>query len=259
MEPFDKDLLLKGAEALGVALDAERLRLFEVFCEMLCEWNSKINLTSLKSREDIIIKHFIDSLTVFPIIQKCLETGPEGRSGDIVPIIDVGSGAGFPSIPLKLAAGGFGLPWRFTAVDSTGKKVNFIKEASSALGFAGSEFEPVHSRAEDLAADRSYREKYRIAIARAVAPLPVLIEYCLPFVSLEGFFIAMKGTRETARQEVDGSKKALSELGGEIHDVTDLILPFTDNARTVVTIRKFRHTSNIYPRKSGLPSKKPLK
>ena len=270
-----KDLLVKGAEQVGVILNGDKINKFFKYMDLLKEWNQKVNLTSIEGDRDIIIKHFIDSLSIYQHIlryisdknmPKTQEEKTEARgegpasNGEVqgtyegmkqpVKLIDVGTGAGFPGIPLKIVCDEL----EVTLLDSLEKRVRFLEECIKSLKL--SNINAVHGRAEDYGSNPLYREKYDISTARAVAELPVLLEYCLPFVKTGGIFIAMKGR---SAEEVDISRKALDILGGEIELISEITLPFTDNIRNIIVIKKFRQTDIKYPRKAGKPSKMPLK
>jgi 16S rRNA (guanine527-N7)-methyltransferase len=232
----DADLLLKkGAEELGVNLDEAKISALFKYKEILLEWNNKFNLTAITDGQEFIIKHFIDSLSVVPYLK------------DAKSLVDVGTGAGFPGIPLKIAMPSLDV----TLLESQEKKVKFLKTVVGELGLAG--IAAVHMRAEDAGRAPGYREKMDAAVARAVAPMPVLLEYCLPLVKTGGIFIAMKGGREEIPFD-----RALEILGGRIEEEKKFILPCSPFKRNVVVIRKFRQTPTNYPRKPGKPSKQPL-
>nr|WP_026073757.1 16S rRNA (guanine(527)-N(7))-methyltransferase RsmG [Acetivibrio cellulolyticus] len=233
-----KNLLIAGANEFNIPLNEEQAEKFFKYKNVLKEWNEKINLTAIEDDRDIIIKHFIDSLSILPLIK-----------GDNIKLIDVGTGAGFPGIPVKIARESI----EVTLLDSLDKRVKFLNEVIKEDGLTG--IKALHGRAEEKAVLPEFREKYDICTARAVASLPVLIEYCLPFVKVGGCFIAMKGS---STEEIDSSKKALDIIGGKIEEVKDFNLPFTDSKRNVIVIRKFRQTPTKYPRKAGKPSKEPL-
>lgn len=233
-----EDLLLKGAEKFGIILSKVQLDKFFIYMELLKTWNEKINLTSIEEDRDIIIKHFIDSLSIIPFIKD--------RSSRL---IDIGTGGGFPGIPLKIAYDELDI----TLLDSTEKKVNFLKECIDSLKL--DKINALHGRAEDYGNNPIYREMFDISTARAVASLPVLLEYCLPFVKTGGKFIAMKGKNSS---EIADSGKALDILGGKVEVVKEITLPYTDNIRNIIVIKKFRQTPTKYPRKAGKPSKMPL-
>jgi 16S rRNA (guanine527-N7)-methyltransferase len=238
---MDKDfdrLLLEGAKELGVNLDGRMLALFNIYKDTLKEWNKKINLTAIEEDPDIAVKHFIDSLTIIPYI-----------SGEKINLLDVGTGAGFPGIPAKIVFKNL----KLTLLDSLEKRIKFLNELINILEIKDAL--AIHGRAEDLGQNPRYREKFDVCTARAVASLPVLLEYCLPFVRIGGTFIAMKGS---SLDEVGLSQKALNILGGEIDEIKRITLPFSDIIRNIIIVKKMRHTSTKYPRKAGKPSKKPL-
>ena len=235
-----KNILIKGAKAFGVELDAVMCEKLMGYGRLILEWNEKINLTAITDEEGMIVKHFLDSLSV------CKFIGTGRKS-----LIDVGTGAGLPGIPLKIAEADLSV----TLLDSLEKRVNFLNEVISRLSMKG--IRAVHGRAEDFGAMPDFREKYDYAVARAVADLAVLCEYCLPFVKVGGLFIAMKGP--SAEQEVKDSTKAISILGGELISSEKFGLPSSDYERTIIIIRKCRHTPASYPRKSGKPTKSPLR
>lgn len=234
------NLLIEGARALGIELSGEKEEQFEAYTRLLLEWNEKINLTAITEERDIIIKHYLDSLSLLSLVSLKDKT-----------LIDVGTGAGLPGIPLKICEESLAV----TLLDSLEKRVKFLNEVIVQLSLKG--IEAVHGRAEDFGVKPGYREKYDCAVARAVADLSVLCEYCLPFVKTGGLFIAMKGP--SVEEELEESRKAVSILGGEVEDVRKLVLPFSDYERTVVMIRKCRHTPSGYPRKSGKPTKSPIR
>lgn len=229
--------LKNGAAAFGAELDDDMLRQLFRYKGLLLEWNEKMNLTAITDDKEIILKHFVDSLSIVPYIK---EAGS---------LIDVGTGAGFPGIPLKIV-----LPSLDTVLlDSLEKRVGFLGTAISELGLEG--IKAVHMRAEDAGKSAEFRERFNAAAARAVASMPVLLEYCLPFVRTGGVFIAMKGS---STEEISMSEKALEILGGKIEEVKEFTLPDTDIKRSIVIVRKLRQTPTKYPRKAGKPSKEPL-
>lgn len=231
-------LLLEGSAAYGVALSEPQINAFLQYKDILKEWNEKMNLTAIEDDRDVILKHFIDSLSIAPYLKN-----------DKVKLIDVGTGAGFPGIPLKVVFDQV----EITLFDSLEKRVRFLTEVVTALKLTG--IRAVHGRAEDFGVKPDYREKFDVAVARAVANLPVLLEYCLPFVKTGGLFIAMKGSNT---EELTASRKALEVLGGEIEAVREITLPFSDMKRNILQVRKLRQTPTKYPRKAGKPSKEPL-
>lgn len=234
------DLFIKGSDLFGIKLSDEQIRSFEYYHRMLIEWNEKINLTAIVDEREVIIKHFIDSLSVLSFLPK-----------DTSSIIDVGTGAGFPGIPIKIVQSNI----HVTLLDSLEKRVRFLNSVINEIGLTN--INAVHGRAEDFGQDNAYREHYDVGIARAVSSLPVLCEYVMPFVRVGGYFIAMKGNN--VKEEISEGQKAVSILGGEIEDVKNFTLPFDDIERNVILIKKIRHTPTKYPRKSGKPAKLPLK
>lgn len=232
------ELLEEGAQRLGVDIYPDMLHAFKRYMQLMLDWNTRMNLTAITEEREIIIKHFLDSLSIVPLL-------PSGT----FKMGDVGTGAGFPGIPAKIARPDINL----TLIDSVRKKTDFLKEVISVQGMESAGV--IHSRAEDLGADIRYRESFDVCTARAVAPLNVLLEYTLPLVKKGGRVLAMKG-RDTG--EISGAKKALGVLGGEILSVKTFNLPFSDIKRSIITVKKFRQTPTGYPRKAGKPSKLPL-
>ncbi len=221
-------------EKLTVSI--EQYEKFKLYAELLAEWNKKMNLTAITDSYGIAVKHFLDS--VLPM--KFLDI-PNGAS-----LIDVGTGAGFPGVPMKIMRTDI----KLTLLDSLNKRVNFLSEVCKAADLAA---ECIHARAEEGSRKPEYREKFDISTARAVAAMPVLTEYCLPYVKVGGIFAALKGTKENYRE----CENAVKILGGEISDVTEYALPDGDG-RTLICVRKIRETPNKYPRNSGQISKKAL-
>lgn len=221
-------------EDLSVSM--EQYGCFEKYAELLAEWNKKMNLTAITDSYGIAVKHFLDS--VLPL--KFLDV-PEGAS-----LIDVGTGAGFPGLPIKIMRPDI----RLTLLDSLNKRVNFLSEVCKALDL---DVPCIHARAEETGRNENYREKYDFATARAVAAMPVLTEYCLPYVRVGGFFAALKGRNENYKD----SENAVKILGGEISEVTEYSLPDGDG-RVLICVRKIGETPLKYPRNSGQISKKPL-
>ena len=232
-----KELLMAGAHQLGTDLDDVNVSSLLKYKRILLEWNEKMNLTAIEEERAFITKHFIDSLSILPFLK------------DIGNIADVGTGAGFPGIPLKIVQPSL----QIVLMDSLEKRVGFLKAVISELNLAG--ITAIHSRAEDAGASPVHREKYDAAVARAVASLPVLLEYCLPLVKKGGIFIAMKGS---SADEIKASEKALGLLGGTIEQVMDFTLPDSDISRSIIIVRKLRQTPLKYPRKPGKPTKEPL-
>ncbi|MCH5192008.1 MAG: 16S rRNA (guanine(527)-N(7))-methyltransferase RsmG [Oscillospiraceae bacterium] len=236
---LNEKLFYGTIENLGVSIDAGAFARLDRFAEMLVETNKSFNLTAITEPDDVTVKHFADSLSVFKFADI-----PENAS-----IIDVGTGAGFPGLVLKLARPDI----RMTFLDSTRKKLGFIESVLSENGLSA---DIVHMRAEEAARLPKYREKFDFATARAVASLPVLSEYCLPFVKTGGTFISMKSADST--EEIDIAKSAISILGGKIfqNQVFDLV---ENTPRRIILIKKNSQTPTKYPRPSAQISKKPLK
>ncbi len=220
----------------GFGITEEQYGKFDAFAEALVEWNKKINLTGITDPQGIAVKHFLDSILPLKFADI-----PEKAS-----LIDVGTGAGFPGIPLKI----YRHDIKLTLLDSLNKRINFLTEACKAADIKA---ECVHGRAEDCGRVSEYREKYDIAIARAVAAMSVLAEYCLPFVKVGGIFAAMKGPNENYSE----GEKAVKTLGGEIADVKEYALPNGDK-RVLIIVKKISPTAVKYPRGGGQISKKPL-
>jgi 16S rRNA (guanine527-N7)-methyltransferase len=235
-----KELKAWAAEFLNMDLSDEQIAAFSRYYELLVEWNQKFNLTAIKEEKEILIKHFLDSLTCFKILP---------RSGDYS-LIDLGTGAGFPGIPLKIVNPAIQL----TLSDSVGKKVDFCRVVAQKLNLTG--VKAVHSRAEDLGQDRQYREKFDWTVARAVADLPVLAEYLLPLTRVGGNVLVMKSSG--IQDELHRAEAALSALGGKISAVEFVSLPENSGERSLVLIEKVKHTPAAFPRKAGTPAKKPL-
>ena len=237
MDHLLADYLKAGAAEFGAELDENMVRHFFVYKRLLLEWNGKMNLTAITDDRDIILKHFVDSLSILSYVK------------EVKNLVDVGTGAGFPGIPLKIALPGL----ETVLMDSLEKRIKFLDAVIDELGLDGAK--AVHIRAEDAGRSEGLREAFDAAAARAVASLPVLLEYCLPLVKTGGIFIAMKGSSE---DEVAVSGKALDILGGEIEEVRNFALPGSDIKRSVIIVRKVRQTPTKYPRKAGKPSKEPL-
>ena len=225
---------------LGIQLTDEQLAQFEAYYSVLVEWNEKMNLTGITEREAVYEKHFYDSLTLAGVV----------RFADQNSLADIGSGAGFPSIPLAIVYPHL----QVTIIDALGKRIKFLEEVTSQLGL--SKVLCLHSRAEDAARKREHRDHYDVVTARAVARLAVLNEFCLPYVRPGGVFIAMKGTDIST--ELDEGRYSVTKLNGKIQDVKRLTLPTEGADRHLVICAKKAATPSLYPRKSGIPLKTPL-
>ena len=245
-------LLSEGAARLGFNLGAREIGLFQRYYEMLVDWNRRVNLTAITDYEGVQVRHFVDSLTVGAALLE--ELGKKGERPTAPPhgfaIADVGTGAGFPGVPLKTV-------WpqiKLMVNDSIGKKTAFLDTLAEALGLR--DVEVVTARAEDLGQKKLYRERYDAVTARAVASLPVLCEYCLPLAKIGGFFLAPK--KGDISQELEGAGRAASLLGGDRPRLHSFRLPGEEGERYVVVIRKVRATPPGYPRRVGLAKAKPL-
>lgn len=237
--------LVDSARSLGLNLTAEQQAAFQLYYEEMIAWNEKFNLTAITDYEQVQIRHFLDSLSCLLAQEaKASLSRPGART------IDVGSGAGFPGIPLKLVcpAG------RLTLLEATGKKVTFLEHLIGRLGLRA--VAAVKARAEELAHDPSHREQYDLALSRAVAELPVVAEYTLPFCKVGGWAIAQKG--EAGAGEAWSAEKAIALLGGELRRVVPVELPGLAENRSLVVIEKVHPTPGTYPRRPGVPSKRPL-
>jgi len=233
------NVLAQAAKEMGLTLSDEQLARFVLYARLLKEWNKKINLTSIVEEEEIAVKHFADSLT-------CVRYLDRGEK-----VIDIGTGAGFPGLPLRI----YDSSLRLSLLDSLNKRMNFVEEIVKTLGLDGVEI--LRGRAEEYGIKPQYREMYDCAVTRAVAHISVLYEYSLPFVRLGGRVICMKGPEVEA--EVEEAQGALKILGGEILAADKVKLPCSDIVHTLVVIRKIRATPEKYPRSPGKPEKNPLR
>lgn len=234
------EILKQEALKFNIELNKSMLEKFQTYEDMLLEYNSFMNLTAITDPYEVKIKHFLDSLTL--LSERKLKQGSS--------VIDIGAGAGFPSLPNAIAREDVS----FTMLDSLGKRVNFLNTVVEKIGLTNAK--AVHMRAEDGGRDKNMREKYDIAVARAVADLAVLSEYALPFVKVGGYFLAMKGTAPA--EEVERAKKAIKTLGGQIEKVSEIKIEPLELNHTIVVIKKIDKTPSLYPRKAGTPSKNPL-
>ena len=234
------DLLLKGAPRLGLELGNREIEQFLRYKELLKEWNTKINITAITDDEEIDVKHFLDSLTPFIA----------GIFSDDKKVIDIGTGGGFPGLPLKIVNPSL----QVTLLDSLNKRIKFLNEVISNLALDG--IEAIHGRAEELSNKPIYREQYDVCISRAVASLDTLSEYCIPFVKVGGHFISMKGP--DVEEELKSSQNAIKILGGKIIEKKLVQIPESDIIHSLIIIEKIRETPTKYPRAGGKPKKNPL-
>lgn len=224
---------------LTIKLSVEQLEKFYSYMSLLLEWNEKMNLTAITEPNEIILKHFVDSLTILNEINNNSK------------VVDVGTGAGFPGIPLSIANESL----KITLVDSLNKRLIFLQEVIEKLELKNVEI--IHSRAEDFGQNKKYRENFDIATSRAVANLSTLSEYLIPLVKINGKCICMKAS--DVEEEINQAKNAINVLGGTIEKIKEFKLPESDIGRTIIIINKQKNTPIKYPRKAGTPSKEPIK
>lgn len=238
-EKIFKKKLKEGAEAIGVELEGIMLDQFYNYKNLVADWNEKINLTAITDDLEFIVKHFIDSITINKYIEKNKT------------IIDIGTGAGFPGIPLKI----LNKDNKVVLFDSLNKRLKVLEDIIAKIELKN--VETLHGRAEETFKNKQYREKYDIAVSRAVAALNVLVELMLPAVKVGGICICMKGNN--AEEEIDEAQKAIKELGGEIIKVDQIVLPELNLERNIIIIKKVKQTPKQYPRKPGTPQKLPIR
>lgn len=225
---------------LGITLSDNQKQQFVKFYELLVEWNKVMNLTGITEYEEVNEKHFVDSLSIVKAID----------INKVETVIDVGTGAGFPGIPLKIAFPHL----KVVLLDSLNKRIKFLDTVISELGLQ--DIKTIHGRAEDFAKQEDYREQFDLCVSRAVANLATLSEYCIPYVKKDGLFVPYKSGE--IEEELEQSKKAVHVLGGKIQDVVKFQLPGSEIGRSFVIIEKLQNTAKRYPRKAGLPSKEPI-
>ncbi len=232
-------ILAEESEKFGINLSDSQLEKFKVYMDYLLEYNSHTNLTAIKEPVDIMIKHFFDSI----VLDKFLSIKKGGK------IVDIGTGAGFPGIPLKILRQDLNL----TLIDSLNKRIMFLKELMEKIDLEADVF---HGRAEEFGQNDKFREKFDFAVSRAVAPLNVLCEYCLPYVKINGYFTAFKGPE--IKDEIENSQNALKILGGEIEECKNFELPLNKGKRNIIIIKKIKKTPANYPRSNSQIPKNPL-
>lgn len=237
----NKEILKKGIEELGITTNDEMLNNLKIYREILVEWNKVMNLTGIEDEKEVYIKHFLDSISAVK----------NGYIKDGMSIIDVGTGAGFPGMPLRICLENL----KVTLLDSLNKRINFLQEVAKNVGIDDIEY--IHGRAEDFGKDEQYREQYDIATARAVAGLPVLMEFCVPFVKVGGYFVCLKGPN--ANLELEESKAAMEALGVEFIEKINVDLPDSELNHNILVFKKIKNTPEKYPRKAGKPAKSPIK
>ena len=232
------NLMIDYGKEINIVFTEEQLQKFYQYMNLLIEWNEKINLTAIVEPKEIILKHFIDSLTIIKYIEP-------NKS-----VIDIGTGAGFPGIPVKIMREDLDI----TLLDSLNKRIHFLNEVIQKLELKN--ITAIHARIEEFAKNKQYRETFDVATSRAVANLTTLSEYMLPMVDLKGMAICMKGSE--INEEISKSKNSIKLLGGKIDKIEEFTLPKSDNRRNLILIKKERQTPGKYPRKPGIPSKEPL-
>lgn len=248
LENYNLDLFLKDLEELNIQLNEVQLCQFMAYYELLVEWNQVMNLTAITDFDEVCKKHFIDSLS---LVKASAGAGKKDFDiNTITNVIDIGTGAGFPGIPLKIAFPDL----KITLLDSLNKRVNFLQTVIDELELT--DIEAVHGRAEDFAKQESHKEQYDLCVSRAVANLSTLSEYCLPYVKIGGRFISYKS--EKLAEEITSAKKAITILGGRIENQIGFTIPNSDIHRNLLIINKCEKTPGKYPRKAGLPEKKPI-
>ena len=238
--PYNLTTLENGCRELGIELSQKQKNQFIQFYEFLVEKNKVMNLTGITEFEEVLTKHFLDSLACVKAIDMT----------KVKTIMDIGTGAGFPGVPLKIAFPHL----EACLLDSLKKRVNFLEESFELLGLEG--IKAIHGRAEEYAKNKEYREKYDLCVSRAVSNLATLSEYCLPYVKEDGYFLPYKSG--DIKEEAANSKKAVKILGGSIEDIISFEIPDTDMARTILKIHKTKATPKRFPRKAGLPTKEPI-
>lgn len=235
-----KSHIIKAFNGIGFTISDKQAEQFLSYYELLVEWNEKMNLTAITEFEDVVVKHFLDSAY----------GGQVYSFGEDDTVLDLGTGAGFPGIPLKIL-----YPEKtFVLMDSLQKRINFLNEVITQLGLE--KITAVHGRAEEMARNKDYRERFDVCTSRAVANTSTLLEYCIPFLKTGGCFIAYKSGK--FKEEIEGAKKTLHLLQTEIETEKEFHLADTDNERVLVVFRKKAKTAAKYPRKAGMPSKQPL-
>ncbi len=263
-----KKILIEGAKELGLELSKRQVKQFLTYLGILQDWNKRMNLTSLKDPREIIVTHFLDSLTILKAVDN-KEALPQGGKNLVIraslvegastarphikeiSAIDIGTGAGFPGIPLKILRPEISL----SLLDSSKKRTGFLKYLSKSLNIKGLEI--IWGRAEEYGRKEGYRERYDIVLARALARLNILVELGIPFLKIRGLFIVQKGQK--LKEELEEARGAIEILGGELKGIISLRLPFSRKSRKLVIIEKVLETPDRFPRRSGIPQKRPLK
>ena len=239
-QTYDTHKFIDDLKEFNISLSEHQINQFLKYFELLVEWNEFMNLTAITEYDEVMKKHFVDSLSLIKIYDVSKPAS----------VIDVGTGAGFPGLALKIAYPNF----KVTLLDSLNKRINFLNQVIHSLGLE--KISTIHGRAEDFGRNPEYREQFDLCVSRAVANLATLSEYCIPYVEMDGLFVPYK-SGEIA-EELEQSKKAVHVLGGKIEDIVKFQLPGTEIGRSFVKIRKVQNTAKRYPRKAGLPGKEPI-
>lgn len=242
MEQKFRVLMEQGLREFSIELSEKQIDQFYKYYRLLLQWNEVMNLTAITQLEEVVTKHFVDSLSL-------VKTVDRGALSELS-VLDLGTGAGFPGIPLKIAFPSI----KMVLMDSLNKRIKFLNDVIGKLELH--DIYAVHGRAEDYGRDDEYREQFDLCVSRAVANLSTLSEYCIPFVKIEGIFVSYKSGN--VDEELRQSKGALEMLGGRIESVEEFLLPGSDMGRTLIKIKKIKTTSKKYPRKAGIPGKEPL-
>ena len=237
----NEEILRQGINGFGIEANDQMINDLKTYREILVDWNQKMNLTGIEEEREVFIKHFLDSISALS----------NGYIKNGISLIDVGTGAGFPGLPLKICLRDI----KLTLLDSLNKRINFLQEVSNTVNLEDVEF--IHGRAEDFGKDSKYREQFDVATARAVAGLPILMEFCVPFVKLGGYFVCLKGPN--ANLELEESQKAMEVLGLEFIEKIDIELPNEELKHNILVFKKVKNTPEKYPRKAGKPAKSPIK
>lgn len=235
------DILNEACQRIGLSFDEAKYNKFIKYKDLIKEWNEKINLTAITDDEEIIKKHFIDSIKVY----KC-DYVKNAKS-----IIDIGTGGGFPGIPMRIVKEDSSI----VLLDSLNKRINFLNEVIDQLNLP--EIRTIHGRAEDFAQTPEYRQKFDLAVSRAVANLTVLLEFCLPYVKVGGCFVALKGP--AIEEEIKNAEAALRVLGGKIEEIIEVDIEGSDLKHNLLVVKKIKDTPKKYPRKAGMVTKNPIK
>ncbi|MCR4695566.1 MAG: 16S rRNA (guanine(527)-N(7))-methyltransferase RsmG [Pseudobutyrivibrio sp.] len=235
----DYSYLINACNSWHLDIDDDKINKLDIFYDMLIEKNKVMNLTAITDFDEVLVKHFVDSLSICQVMPDSINT-----------ICDLGTGAGFPGIVLAI----FYPEISFTLIDSLNKRINFLSEVVQAIGL--NNIELIHARAEEIGRNKDYRESFDLVVSRAVANISTLSEYCTPLVKVNGYFISYKSVN--VKEEITAAGKTFDKLAVSIKDTFEFVLPDTDMSRSFIIIKKIKNTPKAYPRKAGTPSKEPL-